>query len=523
MTGNVTWFASSPAFGSHSVKAGFERYTSTNIGGNSQSSTGYTFYADFAAARDGTPLLDAGQRAVPTFEPFGSLLLHWLPVRGARIDINTTSFFVNDSWAFDEHLSFELGMRGETVDSEATGGIQTVDTSGLVPRLGVAYDPAGDGRLSLQATYSHYSGKYSEAQFASTTNVGNPSLLYGVYTGPSGQGRDFAPGFDPDNYVTVLGVFPTRNVFNAPNLRSPVTKELTLSAGSVVGARGHLKLTFIRRSTGGVIDDLLDLTTGSTEIIEDGTSFGTFVNRVLRNTDELVRRYDALVVDGRVQATRNFLLDGSWTVQLRNAGNFEGEGTNTPGSSSNAFDWPEVTPANRYFPYGRLDDYQQHKVRLWGIYNVDLGWAGRLDLGGMWRYNSGLTYSLASGGVQLTPQQERILADLGYASLPSSRGIFYADRGTGNFAGYARLDLSAQWELPVWREARPWLKFEVFNVLNNDKLLTWNTIVRPNYDGPLDELGLPTTYTEGPRFGEATSAGNYPGGRSFWMALGFRF
>ena len=321
----------------------------------------------------------------------------------------------------------------------------------------------------------------------------------------------------------MLGVFPTRNVFNAPDLRSPVTKELTLSAGSVVGTRGHLKLTFIQRSTGGVIDDLLDLTTGSTEIIEDGTSFGTFVNRVLRNTDGLVRRYDALVVDGRVQATRNLLLDGSWTVQLRNSGNFEGEGTNTPGSTSNAFDWPEVTPANRYFPYGRLDDYQQHKVRLWGIYNVDLGWAGRLDLGGMWRYNSGLTYSLASGGVRLTPQQEMILADLGYASLPSSRGIFYADRGTGSFAGYARLDLSAQWELPIRREARPWLKVELFNVLNNDKLLSWNTTVRPNYDGPLDELGLPTTYTEGPRFGEATSAGNYPGGRSFRIALGFRF
>ena len=246
-----------------------------------------------------------------------------------------------------------------------------------------------------------------------------------------------------------------------------------------------------------MIEDFLDLTTGETEIVEGGESFGTFVNQVLRNTDELERRYRALVLDARVQATRNFLMDGSWTVQLSNEGNFEGEGTNTPGSASNAFDWPEVTPAARYFPYGRLNDFQKHKIRLWGIYNLGMGWLGRLDLGGMWRYDSGLTYSLASGGVSLTPVQERILADLGYASTPSTRGIFYGGRGTEDFAGYTRLDLSVQWELPIWREARPWLKAEVYNVLSNDTLLSWDTTVDPNFDGPLDELGLPTTYTEG--------------------------
>ena len=524
VSGNVTWFASSPTFGSHSVKAGFERYTSTRTGGNSQSSTGYVFDADYAVGPDGTPLLDADEQLIPVFVQFDSLIENWLAVRGARIDINTTSFFVNDTWALDDHLSFNLGVRGETVDSEATGGVQTVDTSALVPRLGVAYDPAGDGRLALQATYSHYSGKYSEAQFAQTTNVGTPSLLYGVYVGPSGQGRDFAPGFDPANYFTVFSSFPTRNVFNDPNLRSPLTKELILSAGGAVGTRGHLKATFIKRSTGGVIEDFLDLTTGSTEIVEDGENYGTFVNKVLRNTDALERRYDALVLDGRVQVTRGFLLDGSWTVQLGNEGNFEGEGTNTPGSSSSAFDWPEATPADRYFPKGRLNDYQKHKVRLWGIYNLGLGFAGRLDLGAVWRYDSGLTYSLASGSVRLTPQQEMLLNDLGYASLPSSRTIFYsAGRGSEDFDGYTRLDLSAQWELPIWGTARPWLKFEMYNALGNDKLLTWNTTVRPDVDGPLDELGLPTTYTEGSRFGEATSAGDYPNGRTFQVAMGFRF
>ena len=53
------------------------------------------------------------------------------------------------------------------------------------------------------------------------------------YTGPAGEGRDFAAGFDPANYTTtVSGTFPTANVFFADDLRSPLTKEYTVGAGA---------------------------------------------------------------------------------------------------------------------------------------------------------------------------------------------------------------------------------------------------------------------------------------------------
>ena len=109
---------------------------------------------------------------------FGAFIQDWRPSRGARIDISTTSFFINDNWAFNDHLSFNLGVRGEMVSGEASGDITTVDTRSIVPRVAASLDPLGDGRFSIQATYSHYSGKYSEAQFAENTNVGKPSLLY---------------------------------------------------------------------------------------------------------------------------------------------------------------------------------------------------------------------------------------------------------------------------------------------------------------------------------------------------------
>ncbi len=531
ITGNVTWFLSSRSVGSHSLKAGFERYTSTNSGGNSQSSTGYVFRADYAAGPDGSPLLGDNQQLIPRFIPGPrTLILNWLATRGARIDINTTSFFVNDEWALNDHFSFNLGVRGETVDSEATGGITTVDTSSVVPRLGMAYDPRGDGRLTIQSTYSHYAGKYSEAQFAETTNVGNPDLLVGIYTGPPGAGRGFAPGFDVDNYLIVDGSFASQNVMLDPNLKSPLTKEFTASVGGTLRDRGHLKATYIRRRAGNFIEDFLDTTTGATEIMHEGRSYGMFVNEMFRNTDELERNYDALQFDGRYRVTSRFQLDGSYTVQLRNEGNFEGEATNQPGVASVAFDYPEIFPADRLYPYGRLNDFQRHKVRIWGIYNLGLGWAGDVDLGGIWRYNSGQTYSLTSSGVGLTARQQAILDELGYASGPTSQTLYYAERGTENFKGYGLLDLSVQYQLPIWRTARPYFKFELYNVFNTDTLITWDNTVNPVYDGPVDELGLPTTYEEGPRFGEGTSVGDYPpwlagldGGRTFQMSLGFRF
>ena len=531
ITGNVTWFLSSRQAGSHSLKAGFERYTSTNIGGNSQSSTGWVFRTNYAIGPGGSPLLDADEQLVPIFTPGPLTLgLNWLPARGARIDINTTSFFVNDEWALNEHFSFNLGVRGETADSEATGGITTVDTSSVVPRLGVAYDPLGDGRFTIQSTYSHYAGKYSEAQFSETTNVGNPDLLIGIYTGPGGAGRDFAPGFDVDNYAIVDGSFATQNVMLEPDLRSPLTKEFTVSAGGTLGDRGHLKATYIRRRAGNFIEDFLDLSTGATELMHEGRSYGTFVNQVFRNTDELARNYDALQFDGRYSVTSRFQLDGSYTVQLRNEGNFEGEATNQPGVASVAFDYPEIFTPERNYPFGRLNDFQRHKVRIWGIYNLGLARAGNVDLAGIWRYNSGQVYSLVAGGVPLTARQQGILDELGYASGPTSQSLYFDARGTESFKGYGLLDVSVQYQLPIWRTARPYFKFELYNLFNNDTLIGWDNTVEPNYDGPVDDLGLPLTYEEGPRFGEGTSAGDYPpwragvdGGRTFLMSLGFRF
>jgi outer membrane receptor protein involved in Fe transport len=521
ITASLAWFLSKGRAGSHDIKGGFERFTATNTGGNSQSATGYVFDADYLTTVEGDPVIDAAGKFTPVFSPGETILENWLPIRGAEIDITTSSFYVQDRWVANRNLTLDLGLRYERVRSDATGGIVGVDTDTVVPRLAASYDPTGTGRWLLQATYAHYAGKYSEAQFSSNTNVGNPSRTLGIYTGPAGQGLDFAPGLNPANYFTVVGIFPTANVFYQDGLSAPVTKEFTASLGVQLG-RGFLKGGYVRRDVNRFVEDFIDLSTGQTDVTFEGEDYGTFQNRVFRNTDEPKRSYDGLVFQGRYRLSSRWNVYGNSTVQLKNEGNFEGEATNQPGSSSTFGDYPEVFNEARHFPIGRLAGYQRHKLRLWTTYQLGVGRLGNVDVGWAYRYDSPLSFDLRADGVPLTEIQEGLLGD--YASTPSSQSLYFGERGSQLFENGSHLfDLGVTYSLPILKSLKPYVKLDMRNVFNKTPLIGHDTTVDPDFDGQLDSLGLPTSFIRGPNFGEATGNTDFPLPREFRVSVGFRF
>ena len=82
----------------------------------------------------------------------------------------------------------------------------------------------------------------------------------------------------------------------------------------MVADRGHVKVTFVHRSMTDFVEDYFTLDGGSTTVMADGASFGTFTNRIFRNTDALERRYDAVMFQSRAQLTNDLYVDGSWTL-----------------------------------------------------------------------------------------------------------------------------------------------------------------------------------------------------------------
>jgi hypothetical protein len=520
VAGSLAYFLTSKGKGSHDIKVGGELFNSSLTGGNSQSPTSFVFEADYVTDASGAPILGADGRFIPMFVPGDTYLQQWLATRGARVDIRTTSLYLQDTWRAGPRWTFDLGGRYERVRGEATGDLVTVDTDTFVPRLAATYDVLGNGRLVAQTSYAWYSGKYSEAQFASNTDVGNPAILYGYYVGPAGQGLNFAPGFDPNNYVTFYAEFPTANVFFDEGLSAPVSREFTASLGSQLG-RGFVKGTFVRRSMHNFVEDFSTLEDGSTEIVHNGVNYGTYTNVRYRNSDEPMRDYQALQFLARYPVTPRFTLQANYTMQLKNDGNFEGEGANTPGISSLIGDYPEIYNPARNFPIGRLNDFQRHKVVAWGTYNLGLGRFGTTDLSLLYRHDSPLTYSLVANSVPLSAIQEDLLAP--YVSGPADQALFFDKRGSEEFASTNLFDFGLQYQVPVFRSLRPWVKLDVFNIFNNDTLYTWNTTILANQNGPVDAMGLPTQYTEGPLFGQGTSNANYPRARGWQMAIGFRF
>lgn len=529
LTGNLTYFKSTGSAGRHEIKGGYEFFRSQRTGGNSQSATGYVFDTDYLTSSGTTPVLDAQGRFIPLWVPGETFIENWLPVRGAEMNVDNNSFYALDHWAINGQWSADLGLRYERVRSVATGDLVGVDTDTIVPRLAVGYDVAGNGNHVIHATYGHYAGRYNEAQIGDNNNVGNPNYLGGIYNGPAGQGRNFAPGFNPANYTTVEGSFPTSNVFFEDGLSSPVVKEFSTSYGmDVMNGKGYAQAAYIWRDWSGFIEDYVTLANGTTTVRQGAFTVGTFTNVIYRNTNDANRDFQALEFQARYNVMPRWTVNGNWTVQLKNEGNYTGEGVNQPGVTGRIGDYPEIFNAARHYPDGRMFTYQRNKVRLWSVYNLDLGRFGDVSVSGLARIDSAQVYSLAATGVALTATQRALIA--AYPDAPTSQTVFFGERGSEDFKGYGLLDLGLGYNIPVFRTLRPWIKLDIYNLMNNQNQIAWNTTVTQDATTPTDSLGLRTGYRQGGSFGKATSNNHFPipfqgetGGRTFRVAAGFRF
>jgi hypothetical protein len=535
MTAALTNFWS--AAGTHQTKVGYEFFRSQRTGGNSQSPTSYVFNADYVTDADGAPVLDASGRFIPMFIPGESSIDFYPATIGATLNVDNNSLYFQDHWAISPRWSADLGARYERVTAVSTGDIVSIRNNRIVPRLGTAFDVQGNGNHIIHMTYGQYSGRYNEALVGSNSPVGNPADIFSLYRGPEGQGIGFAPGLNPANYPVRPGnasvIVPTANVFTDPSMKSPLVHEFSTSYGAnIANGKGYAEVAYVFRKTTSMIEDFITRADGTTVVQAFGINAGEVSNQVYRNTPDAHRQYQGMVFQGRYSLSNRWTVNGQYTLQLQNEGNYAGEGTNTPGAVSRIGDYPEAyaAQAQRFFPDGRLDSFQRHRVRAWSIYNFGLGRAGDLSVSGLWRVDSGGVYSLFANSQPLTATQLAILENAGYPDSPDSSTLYFGARGSEEFPGYGLLDANISYNIPVVGSVRPWVKFDIYNLLNNQKLIEFNTTVRPDPASPLDNLGYRTGFIRGASFGTGTAQTHYPvpfggqtGGRTFRVALGVRF
>jgi hypothetical protein len=553
----LSYFLATPKAGSHDIKGGWEQFVDTRTGGNSQSSTNYVFYGGYA--RTGTtPILDASGHLQPDFVPCpvanrtgggcsfsnATRIGNWIPTRGAELDTTTDSFFLNDRWNLNSNFTFNIGGRYEKVKTDSTGGLISIDTTNISPRLGASYDPKGDGRYKFDVTYAEYAGRYNPALAGANTVVGRPSLLYGYYIAAAGQGRDFAPGFDPNNYKFYLAQVPTANIFTDQGMHSPVSAEYTFSAGTQLPKNGWLKATWTDRHYKSFIEDFIDNPTssGCTSVTLQGITVACQDNVYYRNTSVPKRHYQAVEVQSHYDITRNWGWEGNITHQFKNDGNYEGEGGQTIPTSAFG-NRPEIQELAREFAVGHLAQYEQNKLRLWTTYNFNLHKFGTLQAGLLYRYDSPLTFSYTTSVSRSSPTSttsnctgapagcvtsaER---NPGYKQPGGTVTLFFdpsdplnPGRGIGTFNSTSLFDTSVQYSIPVAGKVTPWIKFDVRNVFNKDTLVTYNTTIAADANSPKDSFGYRTGFTKATTFGRPASSASYVRPREYLLYTGIRF
>ncbi|HEV7238521.1 MAG TPA: TonB-dependent receptor [Thermoanaerobaculia bacterium] len=569
LTASGSYFLSTKSIGTHDIKGGWERYTSSRTGGNSQSSTNYVFGANYKTDAAGAAVRDANGRFIPIFTPVSgatsaqpfTTLTNWQPIRGATVDISTDAFFITDSWTINKRFTANIGGRFESTTGEATGEIATVDAARFTPRLALSVDPMANGKYKVDLTYAEYAGKFSERQFAVNTNVGTPNSISYRYIGPGGEGLGFAPGFDLANYEITNASFPLKNVFVDDEIVSPIATEWTLSGGAALGRNGFAKMTYTTREWTDFWEDFVDPSTGSTSFAVSPTITRTFDNTFYSNTSDLYREYEAVQLLSQFRFFNRWTLHGNYTHELRNHGNFVGEAGNQPGNASVYGNYPEILSEARHFPDGKMPGYQKHRLRVLNSYEVGFGRAGTLDIGLVFSYDSAQTYSFIATGVPITATQNAALTAAGYKSPPTSQSIvFNADQwldkragatslhdlsggaglGPGTFNATHQFDLALTYSVPIIRSVAPRVKFEVYNITNEQELRFFNTSIVANTTDaasvtacggpcPVDAIGLPNSFRYSGNtpalspFGVARDANDYQTPREYRVSLSLTF
>ena len=259
-----------------------------------------------------------------------------MPTRGAAIDITTTSFFATRS--LDRGPAAHVRRSAcatSTSRPRRSCRPRPVQREHLhaAPRRDLRADRRRPHR-GVGATYGHYAGTYNDVQFSRNSAAGNADRITGSYTGPSGEGLDFAPAFNPANYTHDLGHVPDgEHLLRRRPRRRRLTRETTLSLGRDFGAGLWARGRYVHRRATNFVEDYITIADGKTVVIRNGVNFGTFDNAVYRNSDRRQARVRRDRPAVRLAAAAALTVAGQWTVAAPQPRQLRRGGGEQPGDS----------------------------------------------------------------------------------------------------------------------------------------------------------------------------------------------
>jgi hypothetical protein len=330
------------------------------------------------------------------------------PIANARDVENSygdiTTFFAQDAWRPHPNITIKPGVRWDNTKLQNHTGEQIADMDRWQPRLGVAWDIAGNAKYVLRA---------SGGRFMDPTALSIPSFASGI----TATYRDYGIAeyycnrtngllCDPDSFPPSFGepipwtnregieyiLFdnlgqadiyePAQTLDQAGvgHLQAPYADELIISFETQIARETSLSLTYVSKETKEMIEDTCANNTwawgdGEFPNLEDNTTWTSAEGcsyYMITNMPTFGRTYDGLILQAETRRNRLHLL-GSYTYS-------ESEGNTANGPAQTyATALADFYPVHFYNRQGFLPDHREHRVKLNGYYLFPHNWTVGFD------------------------------------------------------------------------------------------------------------------------------------------------
>ncbi|HYT68135.1 MAG TPA: TonB-dependent receptor [Vicinamibacterales bacterium] len=422
-----------------------------------------------------------------------------------NVKSNVYGVFVQDTWALNNRLTVNLGIRTESENVPAYATASDVPPNPIkfewkdktAPRVGFAYDLKGDGRSKIYGSWGIFydifklnmprgsfgGEKWISYYFSLDTpnfeSISGPNGCVPSCPGTFFQSVDFRrPSVKPGQDVAPPGTIkPMRN------------QELSFGFERQLSPTLAATVRYVRKNLDRAIDDVGDLTPDGDELyiianpgeglvdvfdISTGTSVfrpqGFAPNPVLIAMPKAKRLYNS--VEGRLEKrlSDRWLFVGSYTWS-RDQGNYSGlSSSDEPGrdnpNNSRDYDYPAMSfDGSGKVIEGILDTDRTHQVKAQGLYLFK------------WGTSVGLNEFIASG-LPLTRQVPII--------PPDNYPIRYRGRGSdGRTPVFSQTDVFVQHGFKVGGGRELQLQLNVLNVFDQRTVTRKATTMRRTGGIPL--------------------------------------
>jgi hypothetical protein len=427
-------------------------------------------------------------------------------------------------------------LRWDKNDGKNGAGQKVAKDSSLSPRLGVVWDPRGDGRWAITGSFAQYVAGLNNSIADSSSAGGAPATFQYFYQGPPINTDPTAPLVPTEDAIQrvfdwFFAAHPSPFFADVPglitqirgSLDSPKVIEFATGVSRALGSRGSVRADYIHRTYRDFYTTRVDRSTG---IVTDEFDQAFDVN-LIENSNGEKRDYDAMQAAASYRLGTRLTLGANYTLS-RVHGTLDGETINSGPVTGGTDYYPEYSEQRWTNPVGDLSSDQRHRVRAWETYLLPFNPRfGSVTLGALHQFESGRPYG-AFGLIDTT----QFIDNPGYEQPPEDSVYYYFTARDAFRADWmARTDLSVNYAFRLANHAELFVVAHLLNAFNQFGVLNPDATIETSSTSAAMQSFNPFTSTptegvnwqRGPDFGQARNKDDYTVSRTFRFALGVRF